>query len=76
MVVVAGFEAVASLALLLGFAGRLACIPVVAIMFVAMLTAGVAPSNVIVLVVALDIILLGTGAYSLWAPEKRLVRAQ
>lgn len=72
--VVAGFEAVATLALLLGFAGWLACTPVVTIMAVAMLTAGVAPSNVIVLVGALGIILLGT-ELSLWFPEKRPLRS-
>lgn len=73
--VIGGFEAVAALALLLGFAGRMACLLVVMIMIVAMSTAGVAPSNVIVLARALGIVFLGAGAYSLWIPQKSLLRS-
>lgn len=70
---VATFEGIASVALILGFAGRLACLPVVAIMVVAMITSGVVASNVAVLLAALGIILLGTGGYSLWKPEEKLL---
>lgn len=72
---VGAFETIAVVALSLGVAGRLACVPVVAIMVVAMTTAGFAPSNMAVLVGALGLILLGTGACSLWRPEDRLVRS-
>lgn len=75
VLVVAAFEAIAVVALSLGVAGRIACVPVLVIMVVAMTTAGVAPSNVAVLVGTLGLILLGTGAYSLWKPEDRLLRS-
>lgn len=73
VLVVGAFEAVAVVALSLGVAGRIACVPLLAIMVVAMTTAGIVPSNVAALVGALGITLLGTGPYSVYKPEDRLM---
>lgn len=70
--VVATLEGIAAVALLLGFAGRLACLSVGAIMAVAMATAGMTLYNVSVLLGASGIILSGAGAHSLWKPEEKL----
>jgi uncharacterized membrane protein YphA (DoxX/SURF4 family) len=74
MVVVVGFfEVAAVFALILGLLGRLASVPMLVIMPVAMITASVNPLNVLVFLGCLGIALLGTGALSLWRPEDRVV---
>jgi uncharacterized membrane protein YphA (DoxX/SURF4 family) len=56
-----------------GAAGRLGAVIVVPIMIVAMLTAGVAPSNTIVLLGCLGIVVFGTGKFTLWKPEEAVI---
>lgn len=74
MVIVVGvFEVLAVLAALVGAAGRLAAVPLPVIMVVAMVSAGVVANNVAVLVCAVGIVVLGTGALSVWKPEEKLV---
>ena len=68
--VVGAFEVIAVIAVLLGVAGRLASIPLVVIMLVAIARAGPEGGNLAVLLGSLGIMLLGTGPFSLWEPER------
>ena len=68
--VVGAFELALVAAALLGAAGRLAALPVVAIMLVAFAAAGPNEGSVLVLLGCLGILLLGTGPLSLWQPEE------
>ncbi len=69
--IVGAFELVALVAIGLGAAARLAAVPVVVIMLVAMATAGPSGGNLMVLIGCLAIIVLGSGRWSLWHPEGR-----
>ncbi len=66
--VVGTFEMTMVIAALFGLAGRLAAVPMLVIMPVAMATGGINAGNVVVLV-GVGILLLGTGPLSLWEPE-------
>ncbi|WP_435157712.1 DoxX family protein [Haladaptatus sp. DFWS20] len=72
VLVVGTIEAVSVLMLLLGIAGRVAALALVGVMLVAIITAGVNPLNLTVLLASVGILYLGTGPYSLWEPEDRL----
>ncbi len=65
------FETAAVIAIVLGAAARLAVIPVVVIMVVAIATAGPSGGNLMVLIGSLAILVLGSGRWSLWRPEER-----
>lgn len=67
--VVGAFELTMVVAALLGIGGRLAAVPMLVIMPVAMATGGVNGGNVMVLVGSVGILLLGTGPLSLWEPR-------
>ncbi len=67
--VVGTFEMAMVIAALFGLAGRLAAVPMLVIMPVAMATGGINAGNVVVLVGVVGILLLGTGPLSLWEPE-------
>ncbi len=67
--VVGTFEMAMVIAALFGLAGRLAAVPMLLIMPVAMATDGINAGNVVVLVGVVGILLLGTGPLSLWEPE-------
>lgn len=67
--VVGTFEMAMVIAALFGLAGRLAAVPMLVIMPVAMATGGINAGNVVVLVGVVAILLLGTGPLSLWEPE-------
>ncbi len=67
--VVGTFEMAMVIAALFGLAGRLAAVPMLIIMPVAMATGGINAGNVMVLVGIVGILLLGTGPLSLWEPE-------
>jgi len=54
-----------------GIAGRLGALVLVPIMVTAMLTAGIVPANVVVLLGCVGIVRFGTGSYSVWQPELR-----
>jgi hypothetical protein len=54
------------IAALSGLGGRLAAIPVIAIMLVAITTGGLNEGNVMILTGSVGILLLGTGPLSLW----------
>jgi uncharacterized membrane protein YphA (DoxX/SURF4 family) len=64
--VVGTFETAMVIAALFGLAGRLAAIPVIAIMLVAITTGGLNEGNVMILTGSVGILLLGTGPLSLW----------
>jgi uncharacterized membrane protein YphA (DoxX/SURF4 family) len=66
--VVDTFETAMVIAALFGLAGRLAAVPMLVIMPVAMATGGINAGNVVVLVGCGGILLLGTGPLSLWGP--------
>jgi uncharacterized membrane protein YphA (DoxX/SURF4 family) len=67
MVAVVGtFEMAMVVAALFGLAGRLAAVPMLVIMPVAMATGGINEGNIMVLVGSVGILLLGTGPLSLW----------
>ncbi len=68
--IVGFFETVGVVAILLGIATRVAAVPVVMIMLVAMATAGLSGGNLMVLVGSLVILVLGSGRWSLWQPEQ------
>jgi uncharacterized membrane protein YphA (DoxX/SURF4 family) len=60
------FETVMVIAALFGIAGRIAAVPVIVIMLVAISTGGLNEGNVMVLTGSIGILLLGTGPLSLW----------
>lgn len=62
-------ELVAAVSIGLGIAGRFGALTIVPVMVIAMLTAGVYLSNVIVLAGCLGIVLAGTGSYAVFRPE-------
>lgn len=65
MVVLVGVvELVAALGLAVGFASRVAAVVAVQVMLAAIVFAGVAPSNAIVLAICLGIVVLGPGQYT------------
>lgn len=73
-VLVAGvIELLAVIAFVLGAAGRVAALGLASVMVVAMLTAGMNPLNALVLLSAIGIIVLGTGRFSVWMPERTLL---
>ncbi len=72
--VVGTFETAMSVAALFGIAGRLAAVPMMAIMPVAMTTGGVNEGNIMVFIGSVGILLWGTGPLSLWDPEWSLLR--
>ncbi len=67
--IVGTFEIIAVIAIALGIAARLACLPMLPIMAVAIATAGLESGNAMVLIGCLGIVLFGSGALSLWQPE-------
>lgn len=67
--VVGTFETAMVIAALFGIAGRLAAVPMMAIMPVAMTTGGVNEGNIMVFIGSVGILLWGTGPLSLWDPE-------
>ncbi len=69
--IVGFFELITVVAMVLGAAARLAAIPAVVIMLVAMATAGPSGGNLLVLIGSLAIIVLGSGRLSLWRPEEQ-----
>ena len=62
------FEMAMVVAALLGVAGRLAAVPMLVIMPVAMVAGGLNEANALVLFASVGILLLGTGPLSLWNP--------
>ncbi len=72
--VVGTFETAMSVAALFGIAGRLAAVPMMAIMPVAMTTGGVNEGNIMVFIGSVGILLWGTGPLSLWDPEWSFLR--
>lgn len=62
------FELVAMFSLALGIGGRVMSIAVIIEMLIAISYVGIKPNNVVVLLCAIGILLLGTGANSLWQP--------
>ncbi len=69
--IVGTFEVIAVIAIALGIAARLACLPMLPIMAVAIATAGLESGNAMVLIGCVGIVLFGSGALSLWQPEER-----
>ena len=67
--VVGTFEMAMVVAALFGLAGRLAAVPMLVIMPVAMATGGINEGNIMVLIGSVGILLVGTGPLSLWEPE-------
>lgn len=70
--VVGVFEVAGLLAVLLGAAARIAALPLIVIMVVALAAAGVTVPALAVLLGSLGIAALGSGAFSLWKPEDQL----
>lgn len=70
--VVGVFEVAGLLAVLLGAAARIAALPLIVIMVVALAAAGVTVPALAVLLGSLGIAALGSGAFSLWKPEDRM----
>jgi uncharacterized membrane protein YphA (DoxX/SURF4 family) len=66
--VVGTFEMAMVIAALFGLAGRLAAVPMLVIMPVAMAAGGINEGNVMVLIGSVGILLLGTGPLSFWNP--------
>jgi uncharacterized membrane protein YphA (DoxX/SURF4 family) len=64
------FELAVIIALLLGIAGRFVAIAVIIEMIAAIGYVGVRPNNIAVLICAVGVLLLGTGAHSLWRPAE------
>lgn len=62
------FELAAMIAFTLGIGGRFMAMAVIFEMIVAMNQVGIRPNNVAVMACAIGILLLGTGAHSLWQP--------
>lgn len=65
-------EAASLIALALGAAGRLAAFTLVVPLSLTTLAAGLTPAWTAGLVGTISLLILGTGAYSLWQPEDRL----
>jgi putative oxidoreductase len=70
--VVGVFEVAGLLAVLLGAAARIAALPLIVIMVVALAAAGITVPALAVLLGSLGIAALGSGAFSLWTPEDQL----
>ena len=68
--IVGSFETLAVVAMVFGAGARLAAVPLVVIMLVAVATAGPSGGNVMVLIGSLAILVLGSGRWSLWQPEE------
>lgn len=62
------FELAVMIAFTFGIAGRFVAVAVLIEMAVALIQVGVRPNNIAVIVCAIGILLLGTGAHSLWQP--------
>ena len=69
--IVGFFEALTTLGVLVGFAGRLVALPTVVIMLAAIYLTGFSDGNALVLIGCIGVILLGTGPLSLWDPEAK-----
>lgn len=68
------FELAAIISFLLGIAGRWVAIAVIIEMLFAMSYFRVVPNNTAVLICAVGVLLLGTGAHSLWQPGEEIFR--
>ncbi|GAB4469264.1 MAG: hypothetical protein Kow00124_04340 [Anaerolineae bacterium] len=69
-----GAEVIAIILLVLGAAGRVAALMLLSVVTVAIITAGPNVASVLVALSTIGILILGTGRYSLWTPEERLLR--
>ncbi len=61
---------------LLGIAGRLAALALLIVASANTLTIGLAPNNGLMLSLTISLMLLGTGAFSLWKPEDKFLNHQ
>lgn len=68
------FELAVIISFLLGIAGRWVAIAVIIEMLFAISYVRVLPNNVAVIICAVGVLLLGTGAHSLWQPGEELFR--
>ncbi len=77
MVVLSGaVEMIAIILLVLGAAGRAAALMLLSVVTVAIITAGPNVASILVALSTIGILILGTGRYSLWTPEDRLLRGK
>ncbi len=74
VLIVGSFEVVALISAVTGAAPRIAMLPMIPIMIVAIGTAGLESGNAMVLAGCLGIVLFGSGPFSLWNKETQWLR--